>query len=135
MKTPIQIDSAVALKLREWFAAGRGVRAWENHDIGGGDVGHLQFTPADNLVSPNWRYVDAGVFTPADILVETFIVRLAYKVKLKAYYWGRGLTKESEAKAKRLCVDGESFFWRLDDNGEPIVEIGKARVEAFSKGV
>jgi hypothetical protein len=48
---PIMDESG---KVREWFAAGRGVRVWTSQDIGAGRPDML--TPADCTDAPHWAY-------------------------------------------------------------------------------
>jgi hypothetical protein len=48
---PIMDESG---KVREWLAAGRGVRVWASHDIGAGRPDML--TPGDVQTPPHWAY-------------------------------------------------------------------------------
>lgn len=132
--TRIVVDSSIADKLREWFSAGRGVRRWTDKEIGSATRRPDVFTPADiDPVAPHWAYGSADQFELVEasaIDVETFQERTRYACALKAYYWGLGLTKASEAKAKRMLRAGERFYWIYDENtGKPVVVIGSSVIK------
>ena len=130
MPKTVKVDSSIAPKLREWFAAGRGVRVWENVDLSGGNVGHTMFTPADNTTAPNWRYVDKGAILPQDVVVETFTPRHEFKGTCKRRFWGMDVSDATRAKADRLTdkAAGESWVYSVEyDYGRTYakVEIGR----------
>lgn len=125
---PVKIDSSIVAKLSEWFAAGRGVRVWENADLSSGNVGHKSFTPADSAERPGWQYQDMGAILPADIIVETFTPRLTFEGVAKRRYWGMDVSDATRNKAKRLTGAGETwvFTFRYDYGRTiPVVEIGR----------
>ncbi len=130
----IKVDASIVPKLAEWFAAGRGVRVWENQDLGGGNVGHKTFTPADVHTAPNWRYVDTGAILPQDIVVETFTPRESFKGTVKRKYWGMDASDASRAKAQRLTREGETWTYTIGyDYGRTFttIEIGQMVESAF----
>ena len=125
----IKVDSTIVPKLREWIDAGRGVRAWENQDLSSGNVGRLTFTPADVTTSPHWSLVDRGPVDPASIIVETFSPRLEFSGMAKRRYWGMDVSDSTRAKADRLKVEGESWYYTIErDYGRTFVKVSIGRM-------
>ena len=126
--TTTKIDSSIAPKLAEWFAAGRGVRVWGNQDLSSGKVGQQTFTPADVHTAPHWSVVDRGAILPQDIIVQTFTPRTSFKGTCKRRFWGMDVFDASRAKATRMVGEGESWHYTIGyDYGRTFatIEIGR----------
>lgn len=120
----VTVDSAIADKLLGWIGAGRGVRRWVSEEIG--NTRPDMFTPADNETPPHWAYplTSSQVLDPALVDAEQLVERARFRGRLKRFYWGTWLAPATEAKAQRLCRDGESFWWEYDGYGLANVFIG-----------
>ena len=131
----ITISADIAPKLLEWFQGGRGVIRWENQEIASGHAREV-FTPGDNPEKPNWRYGNPSSISRDDIQVETFTVLKQWRGRFKAHYYGPGINRETERKAKRLCakykLPEDSWRWFHDDMpGYVQVQVGRIELQSF----
>lgn len=135
---PIEIDQAVADKLRQWTIEGRGFRLWENQEIGGNAARHV-WTPGktetgEDCPPPNWRYRLVQTLPPFVECRHSEPI-LTFRGRLKRYYWGTWLTPATEAKAKRLAEKyGGEYRWQFSGYGLADVEIVKTERRPFDAG-
>jgi len=135
-KRPIEVDPAVAATMREWFAAGRGVRRWENAEIGSGRPSHI-FTPGDRTDQPDWRYTESEIVTESDIVIRETDPIETFRGRFKARYFGPDVADATRRKADRLAAKhGAEWSWTCA--GEPgyvTVTIERARIVPFDQQV
>jgi hypothetical protein len=97
-----EIDKSVAIKLKKWWDAGRGVKAWANVDLGSGNVGANTYTPGDKG-SPHWSSPNSVDVLPEDCIVRDTELISEHSAKIQKHYWGPWINNKSEAKFKEQC--------------------------------
>jgi len=124
-------------KFKEWAETRGGILSWINEEIASSQATEV-FTPAlttegKPYPSPGWRYPTGKLVDLATAKVRTFVPTAGkgFKGRSKAFYWGLGLLPVTEAKAKRLCADGETFQYTFDYPNVANVEIGKEELQPF----
>jgi len=100
--TTHELDLSVAIKLKEWWDAGRGVKAWANVDLGSGNVGHNTYTPGDKP-SPHWSSPSSVDVLPEDCIVRDTELISEHTARIKDHMWGPWINEKSEAKFKEQC--------------------------------
>lgn len=118
MKLPIIVSPEVAIKLREWLDAGRGIAVWQNCNLSSHSIGNLSFTPGDKP-SPGWQFGNSPVHTTSD--AQDFRVQSwneVERIKVRPGKYGppcHPVTKADIPKLdKAIARAGDGAEWRFD---------------------
>lgn len=101
-ETTHELDKSVAIKLKEWWDAGRGVKAWANADLGNGNVGRNTYTPGDKS-SPHWSSPTSVDVQPEECIVRDTDLISEHTARIKNHYWGPWINEKSDEKFKVMC--------------------------------
>jgi hypothetical protein len=127
-----QIPETQVPIVRLWFRS-RGVVKWTNKEIVTSMASEIM-TPAttedgEPFPCPNWRYVgESTPMTPNEVEIREETEVFRSRGRLKAYYWGLGLSDASEKKADRIRLKlvtklHDSVHWRWEHAGDGLADV------------